>query len=149
MQTPIFNPVDRPLHLTKEKAAARQAHMAVLALSAGDYDAAVTLAGAADEMLSGDPSLEVTSAALTPPPGAEDLAPYKWKEIVNLERNWLKHKTDVDKIPPEITLDLDNAPFYVFRAIRKLPLTMITPEMIAFDDWYRARVIHQRQSDRS
>jgi hypothetical protein len=147
MQIPSFDPLDRPLHLTKEKAASRQAHLAVLALLAGDYDAAVTLAGAADEMLAGDPALEVTSAALTPPPQAAELAPYKWKEIVNLERNWLKHKTDIDKIPPEITLDLDNAPFYVFRAIRKLPLTMLTPEMVAFDDWYRARIIQQRQKD--
>ena len=145
MQIPTFNPVDRPLYLTKEKAAARQAHLAVIAILAGDYDAAVTLAGAADDVLAGDPALEVTSAALIPPPNAEDFAPYRWTEVVNLERNWLKHKTAIEKIPTEITLDLDNASFYVFRAVRKLPLTMITPEMVAFDEWYRDRVIQQRK----
>jgi hypothetical protein len=146
MQLPTFDPVDRPLHLTKEKAAARQAQLAISALLAGDYDAAITLAGAAEEMLTGDPGVEVTTQAMAPPKGAEELAPYKWPEIVNLERNWLKHRTATEKIPPEITLDLDNAPFYVFRAIRKLPLALISPEMIAFDEWYRGRITTKRQT---
>ncbi|MET3587859.1 hypothetical protein ABID21_003990 [Pseudorhizobium tarimense] len=44
---------------------------------------------------------------------------------------------------PEMTFDLDNASFYVYRAIRKLPLPSITPHMLAFEAWYRERITQQ------
>ncbi|MDG3578382.1 MULTISPECIES: hypothetical protein [Rhizobium] len=139
---PPFEPLDRPLHLTKAQGAARQTYFALGALHAGDYDAAITLAGAAEGMLPGDPDIEVTTQLLKNPT-QEVPPPYKWTEIVNLERNWLKHQTDVEKIPAEITFDLDTASFAVFRATRKLPLEYITIEMVAFDEWYRKRVAGQ------
>jgi len=135
-----FSPTDRALRLTKETAAARQVLLAISALEAGHYDAAITLAGAAEGMLAGDPDIEISTQLLAHPSGKNVEAPYTWPEIVNLERNWLKHKTADGKAPHELTLDLDNTPFYVFRAMRKLPVDRITSEMLAFETWYRARL---------
>jgi hypothetical protein len=42
---------DRPLNLTKVEAAIRQVEAAIEALERGDFDVAITLAGAAEDMI--------------------------------------------------------------------------------------------------
>jgi hypothetical protein len=128
-----FQPVNRPLHLTKTKAAARQVYLSIQALAAGDYDAAITLAGAAECMIEGDPDIEVTTALFADPRGADIPAPYTWNEIANLERNWLKHRTETEKMPTEITLDLDNTRFTSFGLSVSCRSTTLLPR------WWRSR----------
>lgn len=143
MNLPPFAPIERVLQLTKQVAAARQVHFAVEALRHGDYDVAITLAGAAENMVDGDPDIEITSKILASQAGADVPPDYKWSEIVNLERNWLKHKTDLPKMPKELTLTVEEASHYVYRAMRKLPLELLTPEMYSMETWYRLRIAEE------
>ncbi|QPC87732.1 hypothetical protein GA830_14010 [Mesorhizobium sp. NBSH29] len=136
-----FEPLDRALILTKEKAAARQVQFAIGALLSGDYDAAITLAGAAEDMLPGDPTIEVTTTLLRDEMAVTELGRSFWINAVNIERNWLKHRTEYWSNSFEFTLE--NTPFYIFRAMRKLPLSEITGEMIEFEEWYRTYLLEQ------
>ncbi|ASP70348.1 hypothetical protein CDO28_01420 [Sinorhizobium meliloti] len=133
-----FAPHDEPITLTKERAAARQVQIAVTSLESGLYDVATTLAGAAEGMLDGDPSIELSTALRNDPAAIAEFGRPTWVQVTNLERDWLKHKTE--RFPTELEFRLDDASMYVYRAMRKLPPDLVTEEMLAFEKWYRARV---------
>ena len=88
---------DKPLNLTKIEAATRQVEAAIDALGRGDFDIAITLAGAAEDMFD-RPGLHLF-AYLRDHPKVQHLDQKKeWVPALNLERNWLKHPNGPDRM---------------------------------------------------
>lgn len=116
------------LHLSLLEAATRQIHAAIDALEAGDYDVALTLAGAAEGMIHRDGGY--IFAALQNNPRALDRFPRKdWISLLNAERDWLKHGGhDVMEI------DCYIAAFMIARAASKLEEW--SPRMDDFKAWF-------------
>ncbi|MCJ8520763.1 hypothetical protein ABID21_003991 [Pseudorhizobium tarimense] len=94
MQNPTFDPINQPQHLNKETAAARQVEFAVLAIEAGHSDVAITLSGAAEEMLPGDPDVEISTSLRNAEKAVAELGRKAWIQVTNIERDWLKHRTE-------------------------------------------------------
>lgn len=134
-------PFEHSLMLSKEDAAYRQIQVSISSFYAGDYDIAITLAGAAEDLFVGDPDVELSNALLKNKSAVDKFGYQNWKQTVNYERNWLKHRTP--DLPDNLTLTLDITAFYIYRAMRKLPLEYISNEMLRFEEWYRARIIRQ------
>ncbi len=109
---------ERPLILTKDEAAARHVEAAVSAFESGDFDICITLAGAAEEMLSDRQGSDFFSHAQRK--GLEKgLNRVDWIACLNLERNWLKHPTL--QLRPQCKFGPEEAAMMLLRAMTKLP----------------------------
>lgn len=128
----IYNPKSDDLPLTKEMAAMRQTHFAILAHEAGNLDAAVTLAGAADGLLPELPTQEIFSRLRDDPKALAEHNKKDWVQILNYERDWLKHPTP--NLSTDITITSLDAGFMIIRAMSKLPKW--SEKMIEFKEWY-------------
>ena len=89
-ESPLQIDIGTPLFLTLHKAASRQVDAAIDALQAGDYDVALTLAGAAEEMI------ERTGHHLfgwlkQHPKALQRFDKKEWISTLNADRDWLKH----------------------------------------------------------
>ncbi|KJC47324.1 hypothetical protein UB31_18900 [Bradyrhizobium sp. LTSP849] len=117
-----------PLHLTLEEAASRQVDAAIDALQRGDFDVALTLAGAAEGMIKRD-GQHMFSWLRDNPKAAERFPDKKqWINVLNRELYWLKHGG-------EETMEIDCATtvFMIARAMTKLEVW--TPKMDGFKPW--------------
>lgn len=117
-----------PLNLTLEEAASRQVDAAIDALQRGDFDVALTLAGAAEGMIRRDgPHM---FAWLRDNPKAAERFPNKkqWIDELNREYYWLKHGGE-----ETMEIDCATAVFMIARAMTKLEVW--TPKMDAFKPW--------------
>lgn len=110
----------------------RQTHLAILAHEAGDLDAAVTLAGAADGMLPLNPNQNIFGRLRDDPKAMERFDRKDWIQILNWERDWLKHPTP--HLANTVTITALDAGFMIIRAMTKLPKW--SDKMIEFKDWY-------------
>lgn len=116
------------LHLTLLEAANRQIHAAIDALEAGNYDAALTLAGAAEGMIRRDGGY--IFAMLQNHPRALERFPKKdWISLLNVERDWLKHGGQ-----EAMEIDCYAAALMIARAASKLEEW--SPRMNAFKAWF-------------
>ena len=122
---------DPPLKLSKADAAIRQVGAAIDALERGDFDVAITLAGAAEDMIDRAGSL---FAYHRDHPKAKELGieNEELRDHMNKERNWLKHKSGPD------TMDITcySAAFMIARAVTKLGPECCTPRMASFVRWW-------------
>jgi hypothetical protein len=122
---------DPPLTLTKAEAATRQVEAAIEALERGNFDIAITLAGAAECILACPESL---FAYQRDHPKAQELGIEKEELLnhLNKERNWLKHLSGPDTM--EITRY--SAAFMIARAVTKLKAEYCTAPIKAFWRWW-------------
>lgn len=125
------NPLAK-IELTKELAAMRQTYFAMEAFKTGDFDVAITLAGAAEELLPEIDGQDVFSRLRNDPRGIELFGDKRWSQLVNLERNWLKHQTI--EFGVTITVSAMDAAYMIIRAMAKLPKW--TDDMVEFKTWY-------------
>jgi hypothetical protein len=115
------------LMLTKIEAATRQTEAAIEAFARGDFDIAITLAGAAEGMIERDgPHL---FSFLRDSPRVRDVPKKDWITTLNTERDWLKHQTG----PDALMLEQENTAFMIARAASKLEIW--TPRMEEFKEW--------------
>ena len=125
------NTPDRDLKLTKVEACVRQIGAAIAAMWLGDHDIAVTLAGAAEDMIDRAESLFAfaTDAERIRERGLEK------KQVIkhlNRERDWLKHEGS----PESMTFELPSAGFMIARAVTKLPPHHGTTSTREFARWW-------------
>ena len=120
----------RPLKISKAEAASRQVEEAIKALERGDFDIAVTLAGAAEGMLKRS-GHHMWSFMLQSPKAAE-FDKQKLIEFLNAERDWLKHPTP--SAGATKTFTRAHAAFMIMRAMSKLETW--SPRMKRFKRWY-------------
>lgn len=120
---------DRDLTITKVEAATRQVEEAIKALLRGDFDVAITLAGAAEGMLerSGQHMWSYIKQR-TAEDGFDEKAMVK---VVNAELYWLKHPTP--DAPDILTLTRSDAAWMIVRAMTKLETW--SPILIEFEAW--------------
>jgi hypothetical protein len=107
---------DRALRITKSEGATRQVEAAIEALQRGDFDLAITLAGAAEGMLDRK-GHHMLSYMLNSPRAAE----FDRKELVatiNQHRDWLKHVTPEQ--PDTLQIEREHAASMIARAASKL-----------------------------
>jgi hypothetical protein len=120
------------LNLSLAEAATRQTNAAIAALEAGMFDIALTLAGAAEDMIEREgPHMWQW---LRDHPGArERFSKEEWISGLNTERNWLKHGGAA-----EMTIERASAAFMIARAMSKLD--QWTPKMDEFKIWLLANL---------
>jgi hypothetical protein len=111
------------LSLTKIEAATRQTEAAIEAFVRGDFDIAITLAGAAEGMIERD-GLHMF-AFLRDSPRVQDVEKKEWISTLNSERDWLKHSNG----PESLQIEREHAA----RASSKLEKW--TPRMEEFKEW--------------
>jgi hypothetical protein len=119
----------RILRITKAEGASRQVEEAIKALQRGDFDVAVTLAGAAEGMLE-RPGLHMWAFMMNSPKAAA----FEKKELIgalNADRDWLKHPTSNES--ETLTLSRAEAAFMIARAASKLETW--SPLMEDFKNW--------------
>jgi hypothetical protein len=111
-------PPDKSFVLTKADASLRHIEAAIAAFDEGHFDVAITLAGAAEGMAPGtaEPAL-FTFLRDQPMIDAEGIGRKEWSDVINVERNWLKH-TGPDH-PPTMTFDRSSAAIMLLRATSK------------------------------
>jgi hypothetical protein len=83
---------DKP-PITKQLAALRQINAAILHLHAGEYECAITLAGAAEDLLADTEPDHLWKVLMQRRP--QDHSEKEWAAMFNETRNWLKHPTTV------------------------------------------------------
>ncbi|MBO1903992.1 hypothetical protein KHP60_04495 [Microvirga sp. 3-52] len=125
----VSNP---PLTLSKADAARRQAEAAIIAFEQGHFDIAITLAGAAEGMLSHQKGEDLYSVMIDHPKAKEHFNKKDWNSILNLERDWLKHPTL--ELPDTWEFGARDASFMIARALSKLDSW--SPKMDEFKEWY-------------
>ena len=125
---------DRSLTLTKTQAATRQVEAAIDALERGDFDVAVTLAGAAEDMIDRE-GLTLLSFIMNHPKVAH-LQAKEWRRHLNQTRDWLKHSGPPDKV----VIGLPAAAEMIARAATKLEASDWTPRIDAFRLWYISNI---------
>ena len=116
------------LNLSLAESASRQTEAAIDALERGDFDVAMTLAGAAEGIIKREgPHL---FAWLPDNPRTKERFPEKkdWIALLNRERDWLKHGGD-----EHMEIECASAAFMIARAMSKLEVW--TPKMDAFKSW--------------
>jgi hypothetical protein len=116
------------LVISKADGAARQIDAAIEALQKGDFDIAITLAGAAEDMIGTDGLFHILQKS--PRRKELGLIEAEWK-IWNNERNWLKHQINE---PPALHLTWFPAAIMIVRAASKLEEW--SPLMAAFKEWF-------------
>jgi hypothetical protein len=125
----------QPFTVSKSEAAARQVEGAIEALVRGHFDIAITLAGAAEDMLDRQGSLfdyqrdHPRAKELGLEEGTERKA---LADHMNVERNWLKHKGP----PQSMEFTLYSAAFMIARAVTKLAPEQSSAPMQAFSRWW-------------
>ena len=122
------------LTISKAGAAGRQVEGAIAALEQGDFDIAVTLAGAAEGMLERT-GPHMWSFTLNSPQAAA----FDRKELVsflNAERDWLKHPTQ--SAGETITLTRAHAAVMIVRAMSKLETWSL--RMYDFRRWFEGNL---------
>jgi hypothetical protein len=122
-----MEPPDDPLTLTKIQGATRQIDAAIDAFVRGDFDIAITLAGAAEGMIERD-GLHMF-AFLRDSPRVQDVKKADWISTLNLELYWLKHPSG----PDTLQIERADAAFVIARAASKLEKW--TPQMEDFKVW--------------
>jgi hypothetical protein len=131
-ETPLQIEIGASLFLTLHKAATRQVDAAIDALQAGDYDVALTLAGAAEGMIART-GHHMFGWLKQHPKALQRFTEKEWISILNIERDWLKHGGQ-----PTMQISCAEAAFMVARAASKLEEW--TPKMVAFKIWLLANV---------
>ena len=131
-ESPFQIDISASLSLSLHDAASRQVDAAIDALQAGDYDVALTLAGAAEGMI------ERTGHHLfgwlkQHPKALQRFAIKAWISILNTVRDWLKHGGQ-----PAMQISCTDAAFMIARAASKLEEW--TPKMVAFKIWLLANI---------
>jgi hypothetical protein len=131
-ESPFQIDISASLSLTLHEAASRQVDAAIDALRAGDYDLALTLAGAAEGMV------ERTGHHLfgwlkQHPKALQRFDKKEWISILNADRDWLKHGGK-----PTMAICCVDAAFMIARAASKLDEW--TPKMVAFKIWLVANL---------
>src|SRR5450759_2152120 len=115
------------LTVTKIEAAARQTEAAIEAFARGDFDIAITLAGAAEGMIERDgPHMFFF---LRDSPRVKHVPKKDWITVLNVERDWLKHHSG----PDTLVIEKEVASFMIARAASKLEKW--TPRMEEFRKW--------------
>ncbi|WAC29244.1 hypothetical protein [Ancylobacter sp. SL191] len=126
-----MKPPSLPLKLMREEAAIRQIEAAIAALECGEFDVAITLAGAAEGMF----DLRKDGAIFDGLAGAERalerMCRKEWIALLNMERDWLKHSSNT--IEP-ISIELFDAALMIARACSKV--VKWTARMEEFRHWY-------------
>jgi len=115
------------LNLTLVEAAIRQTDAAIDALQRGDYDIALTLAGAAEGMMQ-RPDRHMFSGLRDSPKARAIFSKDEWITIHNRERDWLKHGGC-----DTMEIDCAAAAFMIARVAAKLEVW--TPKIDEFKIW--------------
>jgi hypothetical protein len=106
----------KALRLTKIEGATRQIEAAIAAFWRGDFDVAITLAGAAEGMIEGKGSdLFSYFRGATKVRQFDDKK--QWITVLNQERDWLKHNDE--QHAPVLEIECDHAAMMITRAITK------------------------------
>jgi hypothetical protein len=115
------------LTLTKAQGASRQTAAAIEAFARGDFDIAITLAGAAEGMLERQgPHM---FSFLRNSPRVQDVEKKDWLTALNVERDWLKHSSG----SATLQVNRGDAAIMIARAASKLEEW--SPRMEEFKDW--------------
>jgi hypothetical protein len=110
----IVESPESALSLTKIEGATRQTEAAIEAFARGDFDIAITLAGAAEGMLERDgPHM---FSFLRDSPRVRDVEKKIWITALNVERDWLKHPSG----PQTLVLERGHAAIMITRAASKI-----------------------------
>jgi hypothetical protein len=128
-----MNVTARPLRISKAEGASRQVEEAIKALERGDFDIAVTLAGAAEGMLERS-GQHMWSFMLKSPKAAEFDKKKELIPFLNAQRDWLKHPSGSDTM----TLTRAHAALMIVRAMIKLETW--SPRMNRFKQWYESNL---------
>jgi hypothetical protein len=129
-----MNVAARPLRISKADGASRQVEEAIKALERGDFDIAVTLAGAAEGML--ERSGQHMWSFMLKSPKAAAFEKTELIRSLNAERDWLKHPTpDAGNM---MTLIRAHAALMIVRAMTKLETW--SPRMNRFKRWYEGNL---------
>jgi len=115
------------LNLTLVEAATRQIEAAIDAMQRGDYDIALTLAGAAEGMIKRD-GPHMFAGLRDAPKARARFTKEQWIALLNLERDWLKHGGS-----EMMEIHCHAAAFMVARAAEKLEKW--TPKIEDFRVW--------------
>ena len=119
----------KTLRLTKVDGATRQTDAAIEAFWRGDFDVAITLAGAAEGMLNRQGG-HLFSYFLDSPK-TSGVEKKEWVRTLNEERDWLKH--DGPSHAPVLELEREHAAIVIARAASKLEKW--SRQMERFRDW--------------
>lgn len=114
-ESPFQIDIGASLSLTLHEAASRQVDAAIDALQAGDYDVALTLAGAAEGMIERKTGHYMFGWLKQHPRAMERFDQKQWIAILNSERDWLKHGGQ-----PAMQICCADAAFMIARAASKL-----------------------------
>jgi len=131
-ESPFQIDISASLSLTLHEAASRQVDAAIDALQAGDYDVALTLAGAAEGMIAGTDH-HLFGWLKQHPKALQRFDKKEWISILNADRDWLKHGGK-----PTMQICCVDAAFMIARAMSKLEEW--TPKMVAFKIWLVANL---------
>jgi hypothetical protein len=115
------------IDLTLAQAATRQTDAAIDALERGEYDIALTLAGAAEGMIHRQGNYLFATLRDSPKARAR-FTQKEWIAVLNIDRDWLKHGGS-----DSMTIECAAAAFMIARAATKLEVW--TPKMEAFKVW--------------
>jgi hypothetical protein len=119
-----------PIKLTLTDGATRQVDTAIDAFERGDFDVALTLAGAAEGMLKREGNYLFAGLRDNPRAKARFEEKKDWIALLNQERDWLKHGG-----ADEMQIECYDAAMMIARAASKLEVW--TPKMEAFHAWFR------------
>lgn len=120
------------LRLTKVQGATRQTNAAIEAFARGDFDIAITLAGAAEGMIKWKGRHLFTF--LRDSPGVQHVGRNTWIATLNVERDWLKHPSG----SRVLRLEREHAAIMIARAASKL--ARWSPQMREFKTWLRKNI---------
>jgi hypothetical protein len=128
----VVNPKNETLRLTKIQAATRQTDAAIKAFERGDFDIAITLAGAGEGMVAR--AERHFFRALMDSPSVRHVGKKNWIASLNFERDWLKHASG----PRVLQLERGDAAFMITRAASKL--ANWSPQMKEFKKWLAGNI---------
>jgi hypothetical protein len=117
------------LRLTKEEGASRQTDAAIEAFGRGDFDIAITLAGAAEGMI--ERQGDYLFSYLRDSSKVQHVEKKEWIRTLNEERDWLKHADPHHA--PVLELHREHAAMMIARAASKL--INWSPRMQEFKVW--------------
>jgi hypothetical protein len=120
------------VRLSLVEAATRQTEAAIEALERGQFDVALTLAGAAEGMIPRD-GFHMFAALKAGKPDIDGVTGKQWIAVLNLERDWLKHGGQ-----ETMKIECGHAAFMIARAASKLEVW--TPKMDQFKVWLIANI---------
>jgi hypothetical protein len=132
-ESPFQIDIGASTSLTLHEAASRQVDAAIDALQAGDFDVALTLAGAAEGMIERKTGHYMFGWLKQHPRAMERFKQKEWISILNTERDWLKHGGQ-----RAMQICCADAAFMIARAASKLEEW--TPKMVAFKIWLLANI---------